>query len=505
MYSRTLAIAVSSAVLLVTALLLFSCSGFASADQPMTTPPALGIAMTEGQAALEDFGDAVISYLGGKTDLGAVQALVVPSAREDLAQMLSSLGHPTRFRVTGAGAEGDATQVDNDVLFLGGGSAPAEFTITIAVDQDKQTIMVVAIRSGRTGLLAPAGATSSLPLYPYPMTSFIIADANVLATVTEALPMRANPLAGAPGTPGQNERQPVAYKAYVLEVQKAYGPDTVPKKITVYALALDATPGDRLLLPLVKYTPFGTPGLKDEEYWVEADYAVFAVDAFNDCKPVTGADMIGDTRTEFSLAELEEMAAGQGRPDAPTVTAPLTTIVDASAAGSSHPIILIEEPRDLELMSNMASFSSADAIVLATVTEVLPLRRNKGEPIVYKGYVLQVEKAYRPDGIPKQITVYALGNGTIELDGVTYEVREKYPLDARPGDKFLVPLVKTAYFGTPGLKEDEYWVQANWTVWAVDASGTARRVTAIDSESPNEFPLAELERMIVEEGRPQPN
>ncbi len=191
---------------------------------------------------------------------------------------------------------------------------------------------------------------------------------------------------------------------------------------------------------------------------------------------------------------------------ATTTSAPVTTIVDASAAGTAHPVILIQEPRDLELMSAMYSFSTADAIALAAVTEVLPLRRNpSSQPIVYKGYVLQVEKAYGPDSIPKQITVYVLGNGTIELDGVTYEVREKYPLDAKPGDKFLLPLVKTAYFGTPDLKEHEYWVQANWTVWAVDTSGTARRVTAIDTESPNEFPLSELEKIITGPSERQPS
>ncbi len=322
--------------------------GVATADQPMTTSPALGIAMTTGQTALEDFGDAVISYLGGKTDLASMQALAAPSAQEGLAQMLSSLKQPTRFRVVSAAAMGDATKVDNDVLFLGGGSEPAEFTITIAVDPDKQTITIVAIQPGRTGLLAPVSTTSSLPIttilesdeqgsslpiiqlqdqpnpeYLSPVNSFIIADAIALATVTEVLPLRGNPLAGAPDTLGQNERRPVVYKGYVLEVEKAYGPDSIPKTITIYALGngtvaldgttyqvrekypLDVQPGDRLLLPLVKFTPFGTPDLKADEYWVQANCAVFAVDAFGDCERVTGADLMPENRNEFSLAELK--------------------------------------------------------------------------------------------------------------------------------------------------------------------------------------------------------
>ena len=56
----------------------------------------------------------MISYLGGKTDLAAVQALATPSAQEGLAQMLSSLKQPTRFRVVSGAAMGDATKVDND-------------------------------------------------------------------------------------------------------------------------------------------------------------------------------------------------------------------------------------------------------------------------------------------------------------------------------------------------------------------------------------------------------
>ena len=91
-----------------------------------------------------------------------------------------------------------------------------------------------------------------------------------------------------------------------------------------------------------------------------------------------------------------------------------------------------------------------------------------------------MEKAYGPDTIPERITVNTLGNGTVVLDGVTYEVREEFPLDASPGDTFFIPLVKAAYFGTPELKQDEYWVQANWAVFAVDDNGRCSRVTGAD-------------------------
>ena len=166
-------------------------------------------------------------------------------------------------------------------------------------------------------------------------------------------------------------------------------------------------------------------------------------------------------------------------------------------------------------MSYPYSYYTAEAVALARVVEVLPLRRNplagtedsdgpnEHQPIVYKGYLLQVEKAYGPASIPKRITVYALGNGTVVLDGVTYEVREKFPLDAKPGDKLFVPLMKVAYFGTPELKQNEYWVQANWAVFAVGGNGNCTRVTGadVDPETRSEFPLPFLENAAIEQGK----
>jgi hypothetical protein len=72
-------------------------------------------------------------------------------------------------------------------------------------------------------------------------------------------------------------------------------------------------------------------------------------------------------------------------------------------------------------------------------------------------------------------------------------------MGAQPGDRLLLPLVKYRRYGTPELKVDEYWVQANWSAWLVDASGTCRRSTAIDIGGPNEFSLTELEGMMTAE------
>jgi hypothetical protein len=324
---------------------------------PMTTSVALGLAASQGIDVVRQLGDAVISYLNGKGDLAAVQALVAPSAQDGLAQMLSLLSQPTRCRVEGMSQYGLSNEIQVDLLFVEARSEPADFTVTILVDPDKRTIAITSI-----------------------------------------------------------------------------SPD-----------------------PIVDpYAPTST-----------------------------------------------------------TVSTTVTTILDGIATGSSLPVIQIQAEPKLEYMSYPNSYFTAEAVALATVVEVLPLRRNplaetgdadgpnEHQPIVYKGYVLEVEKAYGPDAIPKRITVYALGNGTVVLDGTTYQVREEFPLDASPGDTIFVPLVKIAYFGTPELKQDEYWVQANWAVFAVDDNGNCTRVTGaeVDPESRSEFPLGFLENAAIEQGK----
>jgi len=176
------------------------------------------------------------------------------------------------------------------------------------------------------------------------------------------------------------------------------------------------------------------------------------------------------------------------------------------------------DPR-LDYLNPMYSYLTAGAVVLGTVVEELPLRRNpladttdvagpvgsdsEYQSVAYKGYVLAVERAYGPPTFPAQITVYALGNGTVVIDGVPQEVCEELPLDAKPGDRLLVPRMNVAYDGTPELEPDVYWVQANWAVFTVSDDGTCTRVTGqeLDPESGHEFPLAELEGIIVEQDK----
>ena len=188
-----------------------------------------------------------------------------------------------------------------------------------------------------------------------------------------------------------------------------------------------------------------------------------------------------------------------------------TTITGITARASENP----EAYSRRAYLSPDYSYYTATAVVLGTVVEVLPLRRNplaetadpaapgEHQPVVYKGYVLEVKKAYGPESLPGRITVYALGNGSVVLDGVTQEIREEFPLDADLGDTLLIPLVKSARFGTPELAVGEYWVQDNRAVFAVDEEGHCTRVTGadIDPESASRFLLSELETIAVEQGK----
>lgn len=323
-------------------------------DGPMTTSIALGIACTQGTRVVQQFGDTAVSYLNGEGDLAAVQALVASSAQDGLARMLSSLGRPTGCEVMGMAQYDLSVEIDVDLLFVGGTSGPADYTVTILVDQDKGTATIVAIEPGDryaptnttavTTIVAAAdgGANdSSLPViqvqddpnlwYMTPHYSFIAADAVALAKVVEVLPLRRNPLAGPQDSERSDEHQPVVYKGYVLEVEKAYGPDSVPRRITIYTLGngtieldgvayevrteypLDADPGDRFFLPLMKVAYFGTPELGQDEYWVQANWALFAVDDSDNCTRVTGADVDPENGSEFPLSELEGIAVEKGK------------------------------------------------------------------------------------------------------------------------------------------------------------------------------------------------
>ena len=77
-----------SCFLLAVVLMLASCGP--DEEDWIGLPPESLAAMD----AARGLGEAVVSYFDGQLSLEAVEGLVAPSAREGLAQMLSSLDHP---------------------------------------------------------------------------------------------------------------------------------------------------------------------------------------------------------------------------------------------------------------------------------------------------------------------------------------------------------------------------------------------------------------------------
>jgi hypothetical protein len=145
MARRILGVVVLSAVLTTATLMLASCGE--RDTESMATSPVLGAATTEGAELVEQLGNAAISYLGGTGDLAAVEALVTPSAQDDLAQMLSRLNHPTSREITTLGYySGEEVEVQ---LVFRGDDESATFTVTLLVDPDALTITgITAIRPG---------------------------------------------------------------------------------------------------------------------------------------------------------------------------------------------------------------------------------------------------------------------------------------------------------------------------------------------------------------------
>lgn len=296
------------------------------AYSPSTTS---GVGFAHSQQAVEaamELGNAVVAHLRHGQDLAAVQSLVAPRAQEELAHMLSSLVEPTGCKVTGAGYSGEGGVVEVGLLFADGSSVyPPDFSLTIGISGDQTTI------TGITALGIHESEASSRRAYLSPDYSYYTAAAVVLGTVVEVLPLRRNPPAEATDPAAPAEHQPVVYKGYVLQVTKAYGPESVPGRITVYALGngsvvldgttqeireeypLDADLGDTLLIPLIKSARFGTPELAGDEYWVQDNKAVFVVDEDGHCTRVTGADIDPESAGRFLLSELEAIAVEQGK------------------------------------------------------------------------------------------------------------------------------------------------------------------------------------------------
>lgn len=291
------------------------------------TTSAVGFAHTQqAMEAAVQLGNAAVSYVRHGQDLAAVQSLVAPSAQEGLSHMLLSLVEPTGCKVTGAGYSGDGGVVEVGLLFADGSSVyPPDFSLTIAVSGDQTTITGIAARAPQES------EADSRRAYLSPDYSYYTAEAVVLGTVVKVLPFRRNPLAETTDPAAPAERQPVVYKGYVLQVTKAYGPESIPGRITVYALGngsvlldgaaqevreefpLDADLGDTLLIPLVKSARFGTPELAGDEYWAQDNKAVFAVDEEGRCTRVTGADIDPESASRFLISELEAIALEQGK------------------------------------------------------------------------------------------------------------------------------------------------------------------------------------------------
>lgn len=293
---------------------------------PMTTSAVFSAHSQEAQATALELGEAVIAHFSDQCDLAAAQSLVAPSAREGLAHMLSSLVAPTGCKVTVAGGSQPYSVIEVGLLFADGRSPRLpEFKLTVVVDPDQTTIVEI------TCPISSLPEAYSMLVYLSPDYSYYTAETVVLGTVMEVLPLRRGLLAGTGDAEESDEHQPGVYNGYVLKVERAYGPKSVPERITVYALGtgaavldgvtqeaqeehpLDASLGDRLLMPLMKAAHSGTPDLQPDEYWVQANWAVFAVDDLGRCMRATGSGIDPESRHEYPLSELEDIALEQGK------------------------------------------------------------------------------------------------------------------------------------------------------------------------------------------------
>ncbi len=137
------------------------------------------------------------------------------------------------------------------------------------------------------------------------------------------------------------------------------------------------------------------------------------------------------------------------------------------------------------------AFSRAESVVVAEVVEELPLRRNpladpnpdaRGPddaplPVIYKGYVLKVQRVLGGKPVPEVVTMFCMGSGRCEENGEVVEVVVEEDLSLALGDTVVAPLYKFPRFGTP-LGENEYWLVHEVVIFRLDATGEAKRVLA---------------------------
>jgi hypothetical protein len=146
--------AVMSCVVLLTAALTMASCGSDDLGWLGTSP----VHAAASDAALK-LGDAVVAYFGGKLDLAVVEGLVVPSAHESRAQMLSSLGEPTACTVTETASYVSSSEVWVVLRFADAKSKQPEFTLTVVVHPDRTTIMGINPRN-------TADSTNPSPQFP---------------------------------------------------------------------------------------------------------------------------------------------------------------------------------------------------------------------------------------------------------------------------------------------------------------------------------------------------
>ncbi len=105
-----------------------------------TTSPNWGTGSRAAKEAALRLGDAVVSHFAGKTDLASVQALVDPSAEEDLAQMISVLVEPMDCEVTRTAGSDSSDVVQVWLVFEDTESQQPAYSLTVMIEAGAATV-----------------------------------------------------------------------------------------------------------------------------------------------------------------------------------------------------------------------------------------------------------------------------------------------------------------------------------------------------------------------------
>jgi hypothetical protein len=142
-----MAFAALSAVMLMASLVMAACSS-GGTKALAAGSGIVDVAEHQGTDAVDHLGDAVVSYLAGKEDLSAVQALVAPSALAGLNEMLSSIGRPSRSSELAILASESRTTAYADLQFFHGTDDPIDYTVAVEVDALTKAVTIVGIKPG---------------------------------------------------------------------------------------------------------------------------------------------------------------------------------------------------------------------------------------------------------------------------------------------------------------------------------------------------------------------